>query len=100
VPIRSWLPLHFLLRFLKPHSLPGLSGHGISPSSKSKQSTGIAPHRYVIHCRVKRAMALLRETELPIAEVAHRVGFASPSHFSVVFHKVSGVTPRQYRTEA
>jgi AraC family transcriptional regulator len=65
-----------------------------------KQTTGIAPHRYVIHCRVKRAMALLRETDLPIAEVAHRVGFASPSHFSVVFHKVSGMTPRQYRTEA
>ena len=65
-----------------------------------KQAVGLAPHRYVVKCRIDRAKSLLRDTDLSVTEIAHQVGFANQSHFSVAFHKLTGQTPRRYRREA
>ena len=65
-----------------------------------RQATGLAPHRYVIQRRVERAKLLLRETDLSITEIAHLVGYSNQSNFSAVFHRVTGHTPRSYRSEA
>ena len=62
-----------------------------------KQSTGYPPHRYVNNCRVERAKRLLREDRLPLAEVGFTVGFQNQSHFTTLFHKLTGVTPKTYR---
>jgi len=62
-----------------------------------KTTTGLAPHHYVVERRIDRAKGLLRKTELPIAEIAHRVGFRNQSHFSFAFRRATGVTPRQFR---
>ena len=62
-----------------------------------KQTTGLAPHHYVVERRIDRAKGLLRKSELPIAEIAHRVGFRNQSHFSFAFRRATGVTPRQFR---
>lgn len=65
-----------------------------------RATTGVAPHRYIVERRVERAKRLLRESDLPITEIADRIGCASHSHFSVLFHRVTGVSPRQFRTLA
>jgi AraC family transcriptional regulator len=66
-----------------------------------KAATGLAPHRYVIERRVKRAQHLLRkDDELELAEVALRAGFSDQSKFSFHFKRVIGVTPRQFRLSA
>ena len=62
-----------------------------------KTTTGLAPHHYVVERRIDRAKGLLRKTELPIAEIAHRVGFRNQSHFSFAFRRATGLTPRQFR---
>lgn len=62
-----------------------------------KQSTGISPHRYVLEARIERAKELLAERVLSITEVALATGFATPSHFSVTFRRVTGITPRGWR---
>jgi AraC family transcriptional regulator len=62
-----------------------------------RQTTGLPPHRFVLERRIERAKSLLRETDLPITEIAHRIGCASHSHFSVLFHRATGQTPRDYR---
>jgi AraC family transcriptional regulator len=62
-----------------------------------REATGVAPHRYVVERRVERAKLLLRQSDLPITEIADRVGCSSHSHFSVLFNRVTGVTPRQFR---
>src|SRR5512132_2606609 len=67
---------------------PGHFAHAL------REATGVAPHRYVIERRVERAKALLRQSDLPITEIAHRIGCSSHSHFSVLFHRVTGLTPR------
>ena len=62
-----------------------------------KQSVGLAPHQYILHQRIERAKALLGDSELPITEIALRVGFASQSHFATAFRRIAKVSPRAYR---
>jgi len=62
-----------------------------------KRSTGLSPHQYVLRRRMERAKELLVDTELQVGEVAKRVGFASPSHFSQQFRRVIGTTPSDLR---
>jgi AraC family transcriptional regulator len=62
-----------------------------------KQSTGSSPHRYLLEARIVRAKELLRDRALPITEIALQTGFATPSHFSVTFRRITGVTPRAFR---
>jgi AraC family transcriptional regulator len=64
-----------------------------------KQTAGLTPHRYVTQRRIELAKALLRETDLPITQIAHQVGYSNQSHFSVVFHQCTGQTPRDYRRD-
>jgi AraC-like DNA-binding protein len=65
-----------------------------------KQATGLTPHQYVIMCRIERAKRFLTETELPIIDIAHRVGFVDQSHFTALFRKHVATTPRVYRDNA
>jgi AraC-like DNA-binding protein len=62
-----------------------------------KRSTGSTPHQYIVQLRMERAKALLCESELPLVEVAARVGFADQSHFSSIFRRMTSMTPRRYR---
>ncbi|PAX53442.1 AraC family transcriptional regulator [Brunnivagina elsteri] len=58
-----------------------------------KQSTGLAPHQFVIRCRVERAKELLLHSSLGIADIAAEVGFANQSHLNRHFKRIVGVTP-------
>jgi AraC family transcriptional regulator len=62
-----------------------------------RQSTGTAPHRYLIEQRIARAKALLANPSRSIADVAHEVGYQSQSHFTSVFREITGLTPKQFR---
>jgi AraC family transcriptional regulator len=62
-----------------------------------KGRTGLPPHRFVIRQRIARARACLSTPDLPIAQISRSVGFRTPSHFTTVFRRVTGVTPRGYR---
>jgi AraC family transcriptional regulator len=62
-----------------------------------RRTLGVAPHRYVLLRRVERARHLLRETDLPITEIAHLVGYSNPGNFSVAFHRLTGCSPRNFR---
>jgi AraC family transcriptional regulator len=60
-------------------------------------SFGLPPHRYLLHQRLARAQALLRQSALPLGEIALACGFASASHFSNRFRQAFAATPGQYR---
>ena len=61
-----------------------------------KQSTGLAPHQYLIQCRVNRAKELLIKGNA-IADVAYKVGFANQAHLNYHFKRLLGVTPKIVR---
>jgi AraC family transcriptional regulator len=62
-----------------------------------KQSTGLAPHQYVLERRIDRAKTLLLETSIPLAEIAYSLGFANQSHFTALFRRFTATTPKAYR---
>ena len=62
-----------------------------------KAAVGRSPHRYVLGRRVERAKELLRNTELPVVDVALSSGFSSQSHLSYWFQRYMGVSPAVYR---
>lgn len=62
-----------------------------------KRSTGLSPHRFVVHTRIEHATALLA-ADLSIRRISQMVGFRTVSHFTSVFRRVTGTTPRAYRT--
>ncbi|MGZ5090239.1 MAG: helix-turn-helix transcriptional regulator [Burkholderiales bacterium] len=62
-----------------------------------KQATGVPPHLYITMERMKRAKALLRGSELALVDIAAHVGFQTQGHFTAVFHRYAGVTPRVFR---
>ena len=62
-----------------------------------KQSTGVSPNAYMTEQRIDRDKKLLTETDLPIAEIALRTGFASQSHFTTTFRKLVWTTPKAFR---
>jgi len=65
-----------------------------------KAATGDSPFQFVTRTRMERAKQLLRKTRLPIFEIAERVGYQKPSHFSARFRVVSGCGPDAYRKSA
>ena len=63
-----------------------------------KAATGESPHRYVTQRRIERAKVFLSVTQLSVAEISTRVGFSNQSHFTTQFRKLTGTTPKGYRT--
>jgi AraC family transcriptional regulator len=62
-----------------------------------KQATGQPPHLYVLMQRVGQAKALLRGSDLPLIDIAGRTGFRTQGHFTGVFRRYTGLTPRAFR---
>lgn len=57
------------------------------------------PARYLWDARTRRGIELLKETGLPISEIAQRVGFQSAFHFSRRVKETLGVSPRTFRAK-
>ncbi len=62
-----------------------------------KQAFGLPPHRYLLTRRLERAKALLRDTALPILDIALQTGWNSLGTFGRVFHDVNGKSPSAWR---
>ena len=62
-----------------------------------RQTTGTTPYQYLMVRRQQRAMALLGEPGLSVADVADLLGFSSSAHFGALFRQKSGVPPGAYR---
>jgi len=62
-----------------------------------KEAFGVPPHRYLLTRRIERAKALLRDTELPVTEVAFATGWNSLGTFGRTFRDVTGESPGELR---
>lgn len=62
-----------------------------------RQSTGQTIMHYVEGLRADRARTLLAATDLPLATIAARLGFAAPGAFSRAFCRLQGEPPSAYR---
>jgi len=65
-----------------------------------KLATGITPRQYIIRCRLRRAMKLLAQEQLALADIALEVGCSCQSHLTTLFRKHLGTTPGAFRDSA
>ncbi|MBO5093197.1 MAG: response regulator [Lachnospiraceae bacterium] len=76
-------------------SVVGLSSAYFSVLFKKSEGEGFA--RYLINLRMEEAKRLLRESNIPAAEICRKVGYNDLKHFTHTFEKATGVKPATYR---
>jgi len=73
---------------------------GLSPSHflrAFKQSTGQAPHQFVMATRLAQARRLILADDMPLSLIATQTGFSSHSHMTAQMKRAWGTTPSQIR---
>lgn len=65
-----------------------------------RQSAGISISDALHQIRIEQACRLLRQTGEPAELIAQKVGYSNIKYFFVIFKKLTGSTPRQYREAA
>lgn len=71
---------------------------GLSPSNllvRFKHLTGLPPHAFLIEQRILRAKVMLM-SGMPVAAIAHQLGFSSSQHFSSQFRSATGMSPTEF----
>lgn len=85
---RGWMPRDYA------SALSITTGH---LNRLCKQATGQSTARYIEQAEMTEACRLLAFTQLPVAEVAYRLGIVDPAYFARRFRAVRGETPTAYR---
>lgn len=66
-------------------------------NTRFKQFTGLPPYTFLLTCRMLAAQKHLRESGMPVTEIAQSLGFSSSQHFAMQFKREFGVTPSAWR---
>lgn len=64
-----------------------------------RQTLGCSIHDKIRQIRIALATAMLTETQMPIAQIAHELDFPDVAHLSRYFRKAKGLSPAQYRKQ-
>lgn len=64
-----------------------------------RKETGYSFVHYVTKIRMERAVALLMNTDMKVAEIAAEIGYDDPNYFTTVFRKTYQESPLQYRKQ-
>lgn len=66
-------------------------------SRKFRKETGISINRYIQNAKIEAAKELLQNTSMTLSAISAKLGFSSQSQFTIVFKKITGITPGHYR---
>lgn len=64
------------------------------------ETFGYSPKKYIIKKRLERGQLLLSQTDLPIKNIANKLGFENDMYFCRLFRDKTGMTPGNYRKHA
>lgn len=100
VPLLRWLELNFSRKISVAEAarIVGLSEARFM--RRFRQATGSTFVDYLNQIRLREAYRLLRETPLPVGEIAEQCGFADQSYFDRRFKAYFGIPPRDLRRQA
>ena len=62
-----------------------------------KRETGMTPHEFLVTCRIRKAVDMLKSSDIPVTRLAVELGFSSSQHFAARFRRETGQTPRELR---
>lgn len=75
---------------------------GISPGYLNRQfraAAGVSVNDAIQHVRIDKVCKLLRESDLPVEQIARQAGYSNTKYFFVLFKKYTGKTPSQFRSD-
>jgi AraC-like DNA-binding protein len=72
-------------------AMAGLSAHHFARAFR--QSVGMPPHGYLLQRRLEHVEQMLRDTQLPLSQIALTVGFSDQSHLARHFRRFTGMPP-------
>ncbi|WP_320778378.1 GlxA family transcriptional regulator [Streptomyces sp. CRN 30] len=85
----------------EPLTLAALAEHaGMSLRTFARRfddEVGVSPGRWLVQQRIVRARHLLESSDLPVDQIAGRVGFATGASLRQHLHATIGVSPQAYR---
>lgn len=94
------------LRYIRQHACDGISVTDVLqhvPLTRSmlerqfRRYVGRSPQEEIRQVQLKRARQLLAESDLSLSQIAPLAGYRHPEYMSVVFKRLTGETPGQYR---
>jgi len=97
------------VRFIREHACDGIAVkdllHEIPLSrrvleGRFRKLLGRTPHDEITRIRFERVRQLLRETRLPLAEIAQRSGFRNAEYLVTAFRREYATSPSAYRKSA
>ena len=62
-----------------------------------KQTIGQSPYQFLMAYRIEQAKKMLNNPNILMVDIAFSCGFSDQAHFTRVFKKIEGLTPKQYR---
>ena len=82
-------------------NLPSISDQlGVSTSRLNeifKTYTSMTPYQYYIHIKIHKAEGILEQEDIPIKEVAYKMGFEDQYYFSRLFKNKTGIAPSDWK---
>lgn len=95
---------HVAAHFAQPIAIEDLARvAGLSTAHFSrlfKETLGDTPYQFVMDYRVEQAKRMLADRERPLIDVALSCGFSDQPHFTGIFKRLTGKTPKEWRREA
>ena len=97
------------LNFIREHACSGLQVDAVVKhvhvsrsilERRFRRFLGRSPQAEIRHAQIQRAKQLLAETDRSIAEIAELTAFEYPEYLCVVFKRLVGQTPREYREKS
>lgn len=83
------------------HAVPALAARaGLEERTflrRFRKATGLRPTEYAQQIRIAKARSALETTRRPIEQIGFEAGYADPSAFRKLFHRVTGLSPADYR---
>jgi LacI family transcriptional regulator len=97
------------MRYIREHACDGITVADVLrvvPLSRRmleyrfQKLVGRSPHAEILRARIERTSRLLRETKLPLEQIASRTGFAQANYLCVAFKRHVGLSPDAYRKKS
>ena len=64
-----------------------------------KEKYGESPLTYLLRKKLDVAEELLKITDLPVQDIARKIGIDNPFYFSTLFARKKGISPANFRAE-
>jgi AraC-like DNA-binding protein len=106
---RSWLAVWNMTGFIQKNysqkiTIDDIAAAGFVCRSKCcklfNEYIGQTPNIYLTRYRIQKSCEMLIETNMSVIEISLTCGFQSPSYFTHIFQKETGLTPREYRRQS